>query len=262
MGLFFARPLSQIATSRTIFRYARVLDIYFNFLIGKGSGTGWDMDKEVETAISCIHRGEPTVIDAGANVGKWSQKLLEKLPKTRLFMCEPSPTSQAQIKNRNLNATLVPFAVGEQTEKAVLYSSREGDGSASLHQHVDSYFSQRDYQAIEVQTTTIDEIAETHGLDFIDFIKMDIEGHELFALRGARKCLEEKRIGGLLFEFGLCNLNSRTFFKDFWDVLSPNFDLYRVNPSGTPLRIDSYYEDLEFFRGATNYVAKLKSSAA
>jgi hypothetical protein len=88
---------------------------------------------------------------------------------------------------------------------------------------------------------------------------MDIEGHELFALRGAQKCLANHRIGGLLFEFGFGNINSRTFLKDFWDLLSPDFRIYRVTPSGIPLLINEYYEDLEYFRGATNYIAELKS---
>jgi FkbM family methyltransferase len=260
LGLYIARPLSRILTQPGIYKRVWLMDVYFNFLIGKGAGTGWDMKDEIEAATGIIHRRNPTVLDIGANVGKWSKMLLAKLPEARVFQCEPSPTSQAEIRKLNLpNSTLLPYAVGERAEKAVLYTSRDCDGSASLHARVDTYFSTRSYQAINVETITIDEIAESNQLDFIDFIKMDIEGHELFALRGAQKCLANRRIGALLFEFGFGNINSRTFFKDFWDLLSPDFRIYRVTPSGKPLVLEEYYEDLEYFRGATNYIAELKS---
>lgn len=260
LGLYFARPLSRILTQPGIYRRAWLIDVYFNFLIGKGAGTGWDMENEIKAAAGLIYRRNPTVFDIGANVGKWSKMLLAKLPEARVFMCEPSPTSQAEIRKLNLhNATLLPLAAGERAEKAVLYSSRGCDGSASLHARVDTYFSKRTYEAIDIETITVDEIAESNHLDFIDFIKMDIEGHELFALRGAQKCLANRRIGALLFEFGFGNINSRTFFKDFWDLLAPDFRIYRITPSGKPQLLEEYYEDLEYFRGGTNYIAELKS---
>lgn len=236
LGLYFARPLSRILTLPGIYKKVWLMDVYFNFLIGKGSGTGWDMEDEINAAAGMIYRRNPTVLDIGANVGRWSKLLLAKLPEARVLMCEPSPTSQAEIRKLSLpNTALLPFAVGQRAEKAVLYSSRDHDGSASLHARVDTYFSKRTYEAIDVETIAIDEIAETNHLDFIDFIKMDIEGHELFALRGAQKCLASRRIGALLFEFGFGNINSRTFFKDFWDLLAPDFSIYRITPSGEPL---------------------------
>jgi FkbM family methyltransferase len=217
------------------------------------------MEDEVNAALKSIYRPKPIILDVGANVGSWSQLLLEKLPEAKVFMFEPAPTSQAEIRKLNLrNATLLPFAAGEKTGKASLYSSENCDGSASLHARLDTYFSKKNYETIEIETTAIDEIIEAKSLDFIDFMKMDIEGHEVFALRGAQKTMRAHRVGALLFEFGLGNINSRTFFKDFWEMLSPDYWIYRVTPSGTRLPVAEYYEDLEYFRGVTNYIAELK----
>lgn len=44
-----------------------------------------------------------------------------------------------------------------------------------------------------VQTLTVDDLAVQRGLDRVDFIKMDIEGFELAALRGAEKVLRRFR---------------------------------------------------------------------
>jgi len=85
---------------------------------------------------------------------------------------------------------------------------------------------------------------------------MDIEGHELYALRGAQQTLAAGKIGALSFEFGCGNINSRTYFRDFWDLLSgAGFSLWRITLSGKEIPISNYYEDHEYFRGATNYVA-------
>ena len=57
------------------------------------------------------------------------------------------------------------------------------------------------------------------------------------------------------FEFNACNIDSKIFFKDFWNFFkNNNFSIYRMTPSG-PLKIKSYNEDDENF-SMNNYLAK------
>jgi FkbM family methyltransferase len=254
----FAGPLSRIICSQAIFKPARALDAYFNFLMGKGAGTGWSINHEISAALSLIGSRNPVVFDIGANIGSWSKLLSYQLPDSRVFMFEPSPDCQIEIRKLALpNATLIPMAAGEASGHAILHSSSETDGSASLHNRGDSYFQDRNYHDTQVNVTTIDDVMEQLSLNFVDFIKMDIEGHELFALRGAKKALEENRIGALSFEFGSGNINSRTYFRDFWSLLTDaGFQISRVTPSGRLVKIESYYEDMEYFRGVSNYIAE------
>ena len=85
----------------------------------------------------------------------------------------------------------------------------------------------------------------------------------LFALRGATHALSQGIVRALSFEFGAGNVNSRTFFRDFWELLSPyGYGFHRICPGGTTLTISDYYEDLEFFRGVSNYLAVLPPSAS
>jgi hypothetical protein len=105
---------------------------------------------------------------------------------------------------------------------------------------------------------SIDSFMEAHAIEFVDFMKMDIEGHELFALQGAARALARGAIRALSFEFGAGNINSRTFFRDYWDLLTKHgYEIYRVLPGGRTLRIVRYDEDLEYFRSVSNYVAVL-----
>ena len=48
-------------------------------------------------------------------------------------------------------------------------------------------------ETFECRAVTLDDYARGQGLSSVDLIKMDIEGAELFALRGARELLESSR---------------------------------------------------------------------
>jgi FkbM family methyltransferase len=256
-----ARPLSALACSRFLHKPVRVLDAYVNFLLGKGSGTGWDLDGEICAALSLTHRSEPVIFDVGANVGLWSDRFCAANPAAKLFIFEPSPGCLTEIRNRPRlrNANIIAAAVGGMAGTALLNFSEPTDVSASLHPRGDTFFEDRIYSQREVEVVTIDDVIKAHKLEFVDFLKMDIEGHELFALQGALAALSERRIGALLFEFGTGNINSRTFFRQFWDLLtSAGFRIWRITPGRNPVVIDEYYEDLEYFRGSSNYVAELR----
>ena len=58
--------------------------------------------------------------------------------------------------------------------------------------------------------------------------------------------IEEQRIRLIQFEFGGTSIDSRTYFRDFWQLLSPNYTLYRIVGNGLR-RIDAYSEFLEIF---------------
>jgi hypothetical protein len=110
-----------------------------------------------------------------------------------------------------------------------------------------------------VTSTTVDGFMEERGLDRIDFLKLDIEGHELQALRGAQGALEKGTIRALSFEFGGCNIDSHSYLRDFWHLLSPGYDLFIVNPLTTTYSIAGYDEWWECFL-TTNFVAVRKEA--
>jgi FkbM family methyltransferase len=255
-----AKPLSRVVCSWLFYKPARVADAYLNFLIGKGSGTGWDLQSEVRAAARWIRRPDPVLFDVGANVAGWTEGMLERFRGAQGFLFEPSPGCQTVIREKKLpRATLVPCALGDKPGEAPYYFSSATDGTASLYVRHDTPFSDLKYETIKVEVRTLDEIITSLKVDFVDFMKMDIEGHELYALRGAQQALAAGKIGALSFEFGCGNINSRTYFRDFWDLLtSVGFSLWRITPSGKEIPVSNYYEDYEYFRGVTNYVAVSK----
>ena len=81
---------------------------------------------------------------------------------------------------------------------------------------------------------------------------MDVEGHELDVLRCGEAAMLNASV--IQFEFGGCNIDTRTFFQDFWYFFKDrHFDIYRITPLGAE-KIDKYNEYHEFY-STTNYIA-------
>ena len=109
------------------------------------------------------------------------------------------------------------MAAGAVAGTAELHTSLEADGSASLDPRGGSFFANRTYASISTPVISLSDFIREKGIEFVDFVKFDIEGREMAALEGLKDSLaEEGSVGALAFEFGSANLNSRTSFRDFW----------------------------------------------
>lgn len=257
VGKKLAGPLSHVVANSATEGVSKLAEAYLSILLGKGAGTGWALDAEIAAAKAVISAEEPVIFDVGANNGEWASLMHGVFPKARIYMFEPQPDCQGSIAERAIpNSCLIPHAVSSRRYTTKLFTPGNKAGIASLHERKDSFFADTSFKAIDVETVVLDEVIEERAIQQIDFMKMDIEGHELAALQGAQRSLANGLIKALSFEFGSANINSRTFFRDFWDFLQPlGYRLSRILPSGRLMPIRSYYEDCEYFRGVSNYIA-------
>jgi FkbM family methyltransferase len=252
---FFSRLAANARTTSLI----ELTSSYLNCVIGKGGGSNWHQGERLAAA-RFIHRENPVIMDIGANKGWWTIELRRLIgERGRWILVDPAAECCAVL--RKLNAVeVIEVAVGEHAGRAKLYTPGDGSGFASLHQRNDSHVRMEHLvlEEREVAMTTIDEILDQGGIEMVDLAKMDLEGHELFALRGAAQSLKTRRIHTLTFEFGTSNVNSRTFFRDYYDLLTGyGYRIQRIYPSGKTVPVLEYYEDLEYFRGVTNYIASV-----
>ena len=150
---------------------------------------------------------------------------------------------------------LLKTALSDKPGEETLYFDREGSGIASLaHRRLD--FAGVSIEGREtVSVTTLDAVLEERKIGYVDFAKFDIEGYEYNAFLGGEKAFTKGTIGACAFEFGGCNIDTRTYLRDFWFFLTErNYQIATINPLGAPHPIVRYHEGLEHFT-ATNYVA-------
>lgn len=256
-GEALSKPLSFFTAFGPVRKVVGIAELYAAFLDGRGSGQSWNMESEVKCASRYIHNAKPIVFDVGANKGEWAEFMANILPGTKMYLFEPQLLCHEVIQNKNIpNITLVPKGLSSNDGKAAFFTSDTVTSEASLHKRRDSCFEDNSYGTVEIETTSVDSFVQEHEIDFVDFLKMDIEGHEYEALIGAENTLSKGKIGALSFEFGSSNINSRTFFHDFWDLLTGyGYKIGRILPSGKLYPIERYSEDCEYFRGISNYIA-------
>lgn len=203
------------------------------------------------------HKNPITIFDVGANEGEYSEAVLKVfLDKPfRLFAFEPSKTAFASLSaNKSLKhatVSLINKGMSDTCETATLYSNGHGSKLGSIYPR--TVPGKKFNITEEISTTTIDDFCKQQKIECIDFLKLDIEGNELVALQGASKMIEQGAIEIIQYEFGGTNIDARTYFRDFWDILSPTYRIFRILKDGLR-EIVTYNEKLELF-SATNYLA-------
>lgn len=187
-------------------------------------------------------KNNPVIFDIGANTGKYCKLLLKHNQGSIIYAFEPHPiTFQKLVSNlQNSSVHTINAATGASDGELTLfdYASHDGSEHASLHREVIEDIRGAQPSAHQVRVTSLDTFARDRHINQIDLLKIDTEGHELATLQGATSLLKQHKIHAIQFEFNEMNVASRSFFKDFWDLLS-DYDLYRLLPDGK-VRIESY----------------------
>jgi len=181
-----------------------------------------------------------TVFDVGAHGGVYTMSAARLVgPGGRVVSFEPSPRERARLLghlrlNGIANATVVPSAVGsEDGEVELLVVEGLETGCNSLRKPP----GQR-VRGTRVPITRLDTYVERHAIGRVDFIKMDIEGAERDALRGARALFERDR-PVLLCEIEPARIEPWGYDPhEIFDALdSLRYDWFSLDAEGRPVAV-------------------------
>jgi FkbM family methyltransferase len=144
------------------------------------------------------HTGKDAVVlDIGAHIGLFAAVAARIAgDKGKVYAFEPAPATfallQETIRINNQESIVEPRseAMGLENGQTVFYvSDTVADNSNSLV----SYKGDRTLYPIDVTILTVDSFVKSKQLDKVSFLKIDVEGAEYDAIRGAEKTLLEKR---------------------------------------------------------------------
>lgn len=177
-----------------------------------------------------------TVIDVGANAGQFTRAMAREFPAARIVAVEPLPDVAARLRHNTRRLPLV---------RTVQCAAGSGPGNATMHRHAYSLSSSllpttgafaREFPEaasagpqtlVQVEVRRLDDLVDEADLaDGQVLLKLDVQGYEIEALRGATtlldKCdfvlveaaLEEVYAGEPLFDDLYAHLRARGFVLD------------------------------------------------
>ena len=134
-----------------------------------------------------------TIFDVGANIGYYSMSLSRLVPNLKIFAFEPIERSFAYLTqhlemNQINNVQAFQFGLSDKKEEKVFYFSSEGSVNASAALMSDKYVVHK----MVCQVETMDEFTKSKGTT-VDFIKVDVEGAELFVFQGGLKTIATQK---------------------------------------------------------------------
>jgi FkbM family methyltransferase len=201
------------------------------------------------------------IFDVGANVGSMTLRFAKMASKGRVYAFEPTDYAYAKLlENISLNPQFASHITPVQRfladhnrlkHEMKAYASWKVDGKARdphpLHGGTIK-------PADSVAAVTLDQFCLENGIQRVDLIKIDTDGHEYRVLQGARKTIE-KHLPHVIFEIGGYVLNEQQLeFKKFYDYFK-NFEYRLLNAkNGKQITLENFSHQIPL-RATTDIIA-------
>lgn len=183
--------------------------------------------------------GEKIIIDVGAYVGDTPVKYASLFPEATIHALEPFPATFAELER---HTTAVPNIRRHQLAAAATSGPRTlfVNGFDPTHSLLPRptgskrYFPARaaTVDRVQVQTITLDDFCRREGIEFVDLLKLDVQGAELEVLRGASNLLEKQGVGVIFTEVAFVpHYQGAPLMHELWRYLADvGYTLYDLVP--------------------------------
>ena len=183
-------------------------------------------------------------LDIGANIGKYSELILEKT-NSDLYSFEPLPKAYSKLlrlkKKYKNRINCFNYAIGDFNGSQNLYFNNSISEKASLIKDLGdlSFVGKSNRNKIKIKVKKLDDISFLFK-NKIDFIKIDTEGYENNVLEGGIKLLKKHKPKFIQLEFNwhqliknqtLRNLSKLIYFSDVYRILPNNYGIIKIDPS-------------------------------
>lgn len=169
----------------------------------------WEQkERDFVSKLNLNNSKDKVIIDLGAYIGYYTAILSHVYPQARIIAVEASPTifnihKKNCVLNKIGNLTLINKAISDEDGNKVEFFEKHSM-STFLTEYLAFLFPNVDEQDLHkeiVTTVTIDALASKMNLEEISLLKVDIEGAEVLALKGALGMLKGGKIKNIMIEY-------------------------------------------------------------
>ncbi len=197
--------------------------------------------------------GFTTAFDVGAHVGEWSIAVLQQWPSSHVHAFEVAEPTYERLARRiaatgfSARATLNRAGLSDRGENREMYYYPDLPNlTCDIPRHAN-------HRSTPFQATLLtgDAYVEEHGIERLNFVKIDVEGAEHLVLRGLHRTIDAERVDCIQFEYGAFSIDSHVLLSDYYKLLSPKHWIGKIYP--THVDFKDYDWTMESFR-FSNYL--------
>jgi FkbM family methyltransferase len=196
------------------------------------------------TYLGLSKRDFPVIFDVGANAGTYAAHLCRMFPKARIFCFEPVPATFQKLEtwaSSTKQVTALNLALGNASGEFDMHVHEDHPSSSSLlastTENAALFPETARQSSIKVRAERLDVVVADTAIDLGSgaLMKIDVQGHELAVLEGARETL--KGIHAVIVEVILDRLyENQSRFEDVFAFMIAAGFRYAGN-------LDQHYAD-------------------
>jgi FkbM family methyltransferase len=153
--------------------------------------------------VNLIGQDAKVIFDVGANRGQTAERYLVLFPDAAIYCFEPFPDSYKHIVEQfsaDRRVRPYPLAVSEVIGVCSFHTFTNSVTNSLLPAVSDVYRfveagQMENTGVLTVESITVDEFCRRESIGHVDILKLDIQGGEVKAFRGAERMLSERRVG-------------------------------------------------------------------
>lgn len=214
--------------------------------------------REYESHVTAVVKRElgqhDVFLDLGANLGYFTFLASTIAASGKVISFEPNHQNlqliyESMLANSTNNVTVFPYAVSDARALLKFFTVGSNGGIVTEHAKWPHYF--------YVQAVVLDEVLKDEPR--IDFVKMDIEAHEPFALKGMEKIVKKHR-PRIVTEFHPWAMRMSNV-GDPYDYLRQirqlDYSLSIITPDGNLMEVRELDDVLSYWKSLGNELMQL-----
>lgn len=230
---------------------------YNNYTNMKASGESDFLDLIKE------HLTEGICLDIGANMGSYTALLLERGAQN-VHCFEPHTdlcgVMEERFKKDAERVQIHSMAIGEEEGRKLFHYNPDALSHSSIIEEINELYYVRNLSSKMIEATSIDRHLGRLPNSIIPIVKIDVEGYELEAIKGASETIERRRPKFIQIEFNQHQLLRGGSILEFSKLL-PGYECFQMTPRGLverdpfdPLSNIFFYSNFVFAREDLSHV--------